>query len=328
MIDYKKLVGWTSVVSNKKGLRLRFDKGTIIVSDVRQRSLWRAIMHKNSPYMKFYVTPYTMRRVQAMELNDLHGNMFEYLRDKFYDETGFIFMEDGVHCLYHVGSDCIAMWIMKGTVKNALSGYRANNNGTLRMLLNTDYGCAIIPYQSDSIDIGINSTIDRMMTLAKGSQKFLLDDIERKQIMAMAKYLGDCSNKADVILPRLRESGDFKYIAEDYDIRREAVERCIKAFVFIKTAKTVTETFIPTGSTSERPITPSDYTGKGVIKVDTFWDKEIDVIAPFQVRGHFRNQPKKNDKGEWIKEVIYIDAFMKSGYHRKSTKESIETPET
>lgn len=324
MIDYKRLMGWSSVVSNKKGLRLRFDKGTIVVSDVRQRSLWRAIMHKTTPYIKFYVTPYTVKRIHAMELSDLHGNMFEYLRDKYLDETGFIYMEDGVHCLYHVGSDCIAIWVMKGTLKNALSGYVHKNDNSLRMFMNCDYGCAVIPFQSENIDISINSTIDRMMAICKG-HKFMIDPIEQKRIMGMAHCLGDCENKQDIILERLSESKEYKPLADDYTIRREAVERCVKAFVFIKTAKTINETFIPTGSTTERQFMPTDYNGKGVIKVDTFWDKEIDVIAPFQVRGHFRNQPKKNDKGEWIKEVIYIDAFMKSGYHRKATKDAIET---
>lgn len=29
-------------------------------------------------------------------------------------------------------------------------------------------------------------------------------------------------------------------------------------------------------------------------------------------------QPKKNDKGEWIKELIYINEFEKHGYHRQA----------
>ena len=52
--------------------------------------------------------------------------------------------------------------------------------------------------------------------------------------------------------------------------------------------------------------------------MDSTWFTTICRSEGFKVRGHFRLQPKKNDKGEWIKELIYINEFEKHGYHRQA----------
>ena len=52
--------------------------------------------------------------------------------------------------------------------------------------------------------------------------------------------------------------------------------------------------------------------------MDSTWFTTICRNEGFKVRGHFRLQPKKNDKGEWIKELIYINEFEKHGYHRQA----------
>lgn len=51
---------------------------------------------------------------------------------------------------------------------------------------------------------------------------------------------------------------------------------------------------------------------------DSTWFTTICRNEGFKVRGHFRLQPKKNDKGEWVKELIYINEFEKHGYHRQA----------
>lgn len=98
----------------------------------------------------------------------------------------------------------------------------------------------------------------------------------------------------------------------------------LKCFVFLKCAKVIDKTFIAddTPMTTYRRLKRDsnvDY-----IYVDGHWDENIKVINPFEVSGHFRNQPKKNDRGEWYKELIYIDSYMKQGYTRRATKEKLE----
>lgn len=52
--------------------------------------------------------------------------------------------------------------------------------------------------------------------------------------------------------------------------------------------------------------------------IDCTWFTEIIKKGDFKVRGHFRLQPCKNEKREWTKKLIYINEFMKHGYHRQA----------
>ena len=54
--------------------------------------------------------------------------------------------------------------------------------------------------------------------------------------------------------------------------------------------------------------------------LDCRWFNNIIRDEPFGVRGHFRLQPKKDKEGKWIKEMIYIKPFIKTGYNIKAKK--------
>ena len=56
--------------------------------------------------------------------------------------------------------------------------------------------------------------------------------------------------------------------------------------------------------------------------LDCTWFTNIIRRTPFGVRGHFRLQPKKNQNGDWIKEMIYIEPFMKNGYAKRAKIET------
>lgn len=57
-----------------------------------------------------------------------------------------------------------------------------------------------------------------------------------------------------------------------------------------------------------------------ILYLDSFWFTELVRSEGFSVRGHFRLQPKKKN-GEWTKELIWVDTFLKHGYHRRAQKE-------
>ncbi len=57
--------------------------------------------------------------------------------------------------------------------------------------------------------------------------------------------------------------------------------------------------------------------------LDSKWFTTLVKSDAFKVRGHFRLQPKKKD-GEWVRELIWIDDFMKSGYTSPARKLGIE----
>ena len=96
------------------------------------------------------------------------------------------------------------------------------------------------------------------------------------------------------------------------------VYMAFKAFIFLKTSEVYTQVYVPDS-------TPSAFRRKGFkplnyIQVDATWDMNIDVNTPFPVRGHFVHQPCKDEKGEWTRKLIYVEQYMKKGYHRRAKK--------
>lgn len=90
-----------------------------------------------------------------------------------------------------------------------------------------------------------------------------------------------------------------------------------KAFVFLKTSEVYSKTYVPDSTPTfmrKRGFKPLNY-----IQVDTTWDMNIDVNTPFPVRGHLVHQPCKVN-GEWTRKIIYVEQFMKKGYHRRAKK--------
>ena len=67
--------------------------------------------------------------------------------------------------------------------------------------------------------------------------------------------------------------------------------------------------------------------GQEVIVMDSRWFVKIVNDNDIRVRGFFRMQNKKNDFGEWYKELIYVDSFVRHGYHRNAKIEDIRNEE-
>ena len=64
----------------------------------------------------------------------------------------------------------------------------------------------------------------------------------------------------------------------------------------------------------------SNNTNCGITCLDSKWFTTLVKSDAFKVRGHFRLQPKKDNNGEWTKELIWIDEFMKTGYTSPARK--------
>ena len=58
--------------------------------------------------------------------------------------------------------------------------------------------------------------------------------------------------------------------------------------------------------------------GQEVIVMDSRWFRKIVNDNEIFVRGFFRFQNKKDEKGEWYKELIFVDSFVRHGYHRNA----------
>ncbi len=64
-------------------------------------------------------------------------------------------------------------------------------------------------------------------------------------------------------------------------------------------------------------------TGQEVIVMDSKWFRKIVNDNDIYVRGFWRMQNKKNENGEWYKELIFVDSFVRHGYHRNAKIEQI-----
>ena len=109
---------------------------------------------------------------------------------------------------------------------------------------------------------------------------------------------------------------DSGFLIEDLKRKKKGIEYALKMLVYLKTSKEITQEYIPDNTPTYKR--KKGYRPQNYIQVDSTWNKNIEVNSPFPVSGHFRNQPKKDSNGEWYKELIYIEAFIKNGYHRKA----------
>ena len=118
-------------------------------------------------------------------------------------------------------------------------------------------------------------------------------------------------------------SRDIRNEFADYYLKRGICATSVAMLVFLKTAQVFDKEYksdIPSTYARKKGVKKLDY-----CVVDSTWDTNINVNNPFAVRGHFRHQPKKDENGDWFKDLIYIDSFMKNGYHRRATKTIYES---
>ncbi len=101
----------------------------------------------------------------------------------------------------------------------------------------------------------------------------------------------------------------------------------IALYVAVKKYVKVETVIIPQGKFTEVDGTPLEYVdkkkvinnlGQEVIVMDSKWFRKIVNDNDIYVRGFWRMQNKKNEFGEWYKELIFVDSFVRHGYHRNA----------
>jgi len=118
-------------------------------------------------------------------------------------------------------------------------------------------------------------------------------------------------------------SGSIQNRIDEIGIRLRfiAVYLAVKKYIKVETI------IIPKGTYTAVEGTPLEYvekkkvvnqTGQDVIVMDSKWFKKIINDNDIPVRGFFRMQNKKNSDGEWYKELIFVDPFIRHGYHRNA----------
>lgn len=131
----------------------------------------------------------------------------------------------------------------------------------------------------------------------------------------------------------LADDNLFKGSLEQRQILVASVANFVASYVAVKKFVKVETIIVPPGKFTAINGTPLEYvdkkkvinnTGQEVIVMDSRWFRKIVNDNDIYVRGFWRMQNKKNEFGEWYKELIFVDSFVRHGYHRNAKIE--DTP--
>lgn len=123
----------------------------------------------------------------------------------------------------------------------------------------------------------------------------------------------------------------FKGNLEQREMCVASVANFIATYVAVKKYVKVETVVIPQGKFTAVDGTPLEYVdkkkvinqlGQKVIVMDSRWFRKIVNDNEIFVRGFWRMQNKKNEQGAWYKELIFVDPFVRHGYHRDAKIEN------
>ena len=321
--DYKKHFVY-AFADNKKGQIAFGNRGSVMFYDDRTKQVFRKLAKHTDSIKNYYFTDAVMKRINKIDLSKCYPTKLGYLFDKHPDEIGVcITKEDYLGFIYAIGATDIQLLVTTGVdkrVKVLIDEYGKENYGRFEKAC---VGACVISYSTNTPSILPNSLLYKLFDtdLIKQSAKMPLERGKLQRIAKEMKYLKDgqfASLDFDV-----RRTPLLFGLKQEYEYKRNKIWEAIRMFIFLKTAKVVDKTFISDSNCKYKPSKQDKRIDVGVTVIDSHWNESINVVNPFAVSGHFRNQPKKNMKGEWYKEIIYIDSFMKTGYRRRAVIENL-----
>lgn len=297
--------------------------GVTLDLDPRVTEYYRRIA-KDEGRKVFYFTDKTMQRVENMDISKLKPEEILSICHKGANTTGVVLASENHRRLcfgYTIGENQI---ILCGYISSKSSMHSDNPDSVIKTLwlgniIISESDIEIKPYTLwagiSQMVSGANVRFDKMDAIPL-----------RKILREVQKYpdaFQDESKPGMITFNPVKLATDTRVPvsqgeAVSHNYKAEKLITVLKMFLFLKTASVIDQTYISDGYNSTYRRASREL--RNYIQVDSTWDGDITVLNPFSVRGHFRHQNKKDEKGEWYKELIYIDAFMKKGYHRRATK--------
>ena len=119
----------------------------------------------------------------------------------------------------------------------------------------------------------------------------------------------------------------FSQEADDRDEIYDRLTNKLMIYLAVKKYVQVETVIVPYNATIKMSDVILDYkfkdkiqniSGQEVIVMDSRWFRKIINENDIFVRGFFRFQNKKNERGEWYKELIFVDSYIRHGYHRNA----------
>lgn len=282
------------VITNKKYMKVLQNNLSTMFLSIHSKILFRGFSNvRDVKY--FHITDSTRKRLINVPIDSsIIKPMTQLEPDK-----GFVYFNDGLHFIYLVRKNSIIILTSKGIPKKI-------SDNVLFAVGQTTSALAYFNLFDETSKFFINNPLD----ILDNDENLLINEPETKKVFAKIK-----KEKKENIYDTASN------LSQDRDRKAKELELCIQAFMFIKFAKIIDVTRISEDGV-KRSFAERRKGGKknelDVIRIDTHYDQNMKVINPFSVSGHFREQPIGKDRKEY--KTIYIDSFMKTGYHRKATK--------
>lgn len=286
------------VINDPKALKAFSEKGCTGFGTKHSKYLFANFNVKESKF--FHITDTTKERIKNVPVEEINGCKLIDLKQK--QGCGCVYFNDGLHFIYVIKQN--GVYIMTSSQRRR----KIVNDPTFyagQMMS----GFLYYDFYSDYEACYINNLID---ALNKTDHSLHFEPTVLKEIKNLRAELNE--DKKEL----------YNMYVSDYNKKHNETRLCLQAFIFIHFAKVMDTTRISQDNDfrsfsdrlKNRPLTQSN-----IIRVDTRYDETLNVINPFSVKGHYRNQPCGTGRTET--KLIYIDDFMKKGYTRLATKEKI-----
>ncbi len=157
---------------------------------------------------------------------------------------------------------------------------------------------------------------------------WLFRQSEGKSLLTLYFYVESTEDNKRHIYTCPTLMNDNQLFSGDHEERNKIYEKLANKLIIylaVKKYVQVETVVVPNGKVVKFDETILDYrikekvrneSGQKVIVMDSRWFRKIVNDNDIFVRGFFRFQNKKNEKGEWYKELIFVDSYIRHGYHR------------
>jgi len=293
-MELKNLALFKEILNNKKLLKMFSENSSTTFLTRYSKFFFKHLLFENN-IKYFQITDTTKERVQNIPTNNIDGYKLIDLKNK--QSTGLVYFNDGLHYIYAIKNNGVYIMTSSKKSQKIVDSPEFYTSQLLSGFLYFDFNTGIE-----------NCFINNILDCLKNKDNLLIEEKSQKIILKK--------------INKEQENGNTKMIddfTKDFAKKYKETLVCLQSFLFIHFAKVIDSTKI-----SEEKKTSLTERIKGiksfieVIKVDTFYDQTINVINPFSVSGHFRNQPTGKNRSET--KMIYVDSFMKTGYNRLATK--------
>lgn len=297
-------------------------KGTLMSLDRRIDRIYTWYPSHEAEARTYLLAAPVAQRLSKMDTSKLNADAILCLANNHKNECGVILDAVGqpvkISCTFLIQEDAIMIEVFNGSFASAQTIRYTNGHTDYSSINKCFVGSVVVS------SLGIEKIANNPLELLKTGVNFR---VEEYYATALKRVLRETSSVkmrpkktvSDFIKEHPYEAKFTKVYYEDLQAKHAALEYALRAFLYIHCSDSIKADYI---SETELNAKSNPKCIRNYILIDSLWDTEVNVLNPFSVSGHFTHQPY--GKGRALRKLIYIDSYMKNGYHRKPGKELIK----